>query len=293
MSYINDTNTAAKPVVLYKTPTENTRAQRFVAAALLVVAIGTLTLQANWVYNANAEGAPVTSPVTSEESPSPSATASPSASPSVSPSPSDSPVTAPEVSPSPTNQPSNGGSNGGNGGNNNNSNSSGQVNAPSCSNEAPKSAPVIISAVSTGKNEITLNWSKAEGNVSEYVIAYGLVKGKPLYGAQFGNINTTSIKGLSGGSTYFFRVRAGNGCMPGAYSQEIAVKVGGKFINSPAQGFKPGVLGASKNIKPANSATPAPSASSFVSIKVEQPQTVNHNSGLFGKIANFFNGFFH
>lgn len=262
-------------VVLFNTGKQDYKTQRFIGAVLLSLSIGLISLQANWVYNASAEDAPITSPVTSEESPSPSPSA---------------PVTSPEVTPSPSSNPSNnGGSNGGNGGNNNSSNGGGSVGAPSCNTEAPKNAPVIISALSTGKNEITLNWSKVEGNVSEYVVAYGLVKGKPMYGAQFGNVTSTTVKGLAGGVTYFFKVRAGNGCMPGAYSGEIAVKVGGKFINTPAQGFKPGVLG--KSIKKNISVSPAPFASSFVTIKTEA-QTGIPDTGLIGKIFNFIGGFF-
>ena len=71
--------------------------------------------------------------------------------------------------------------------------------------------------------------------------------------------------------------------MPGAYSQELAVKAGGKFIKGPAQNFKPGVLG--KASTPKSSPTPAGSFMPKVQINIG-------NGGLFGKIFNFFSGFF-
>lgn len=190
------------------------------------------------------------------------------------------PITAPEVSPSPSSNPSNN-----NGGGNNGNSNGGSVGAPSCNSQAPSSAPKIISAVTTGKNEITLSWTKAGDPANNYVIAYGVQKGKPLYGASIGNVTTFSVKGLSGGFTYFFKVRGGNDCQPGAYSQELAVKVGGKFINAPAQGFQAGVLG--KTIKknmPLASVSSSPIASA-----APQSQT---NGGLFGKVFNFLSNLF-
>jgi hypothetical protein len=203
----------------------------------------------------------------------------------------DTPITAPEESPTPTPTPSassnpsnNGSSNGGNNGGGNSG--GGSVSAPSCNSQAPASAPKIVSAVTTGKNQITLNWTKAGDPVNNYVIAYGLEKGKPLYGANAGNVTTFNVKELSGGFTYFFKVRGGNDCQPGAYSEEIAVKVGGKFINAPAEGFKPGVLG--KTVK--NSNKPA-LAKPVVFVNDFKPQAQS-NGGLVGKVFNFFSNFF-
>lgn len=249
-------------VVLYRNSIQEDSflaVKKFIGVGLITLFVGIIGLQAGWVINAKADENPVTAPVTSEENP----------------------VTAPEVSstPVPSSNPSNN-----NGGNNGNS-GGGSVGAPSCNAQAPGSAPKIISTVTTGKNEITLSWTKAANPVNNYVIAYGVQKGKPLYGASVGNVTTFSVKGLSGGFTYFFKVRGGNDCQPGAYSEEIAVKVGGKFINAPAQGFQAGVLG--KTIKknmPFASVSSSPIASA-----APQPQT---NGGLFGKVFNFLSNLF-
>ncbi len=220
---------------------------------------------------------------TSQPNPSPSPSLSPSPSTQPSPSPSTAPITSPEVSPSPSSNPSNNPSNngGGNGGGGNSG--GGSTSAPTCDNESPKSAPKIISAITSGTGEITLTWERAKNPVTHYLIAYGMQKGKPLYGnPDIGNTGKYTVKGLSGGATYYFKVRAGNGCKPGEFSNEIAVKVGGKFQNVPAQGFKPGVLGKTLNNKPALSKPVV-----FNTVNETKP-----NMGLAGKVFNYFKGLF-
>lgn len=289
-------------VIIYRTEAQKQKVEirKFLAGMFMASSLVLMSFQTAWVYNANAEGSPVTSPVTSEESASPSSSPSstPSGTPITSPeepspspsaSPSSPPATSPEVSPSPSSNPAGNKSSGNNSGGSSNSSSNsggGSVNAPGCNTQKPGSAPVIISALTTGKNEITLTWNKAQNPLTHYVIVYGLEKGKPLYGnPNVGNVTSYTVKGLSGGVTYYFKVRAGNDCMPGPYSGEIAVKVGGKFINSPAQGFKPGVLG--KTIKknmPLASSIPRPAA-------LSKPQSET-NSGLFGKVFSFLSNIF-
>jgi hypothetical protein len=238
---------------------------------------------------------PITAP---EVSPSPSVSpsvqpsASPSVLPSAEPSPSVEPSTSPVPSVSPSAEPSaapsampanNSGENNGNSSSSANGSSSG----PSCNNEAPK-ATRLISAVSTGKNEVTLTWDKALGTVTHYGVAYGVSTNKPMYGASnVGNVTSFKINGLSGGGTYFFKVKAVNDCMPAEYSNEISVKVGGVSISTPAQGFKPGILGKSVKINQTASFSPVPSFSPSTAIQPQQS-----NSGLLGKIFNFFTGFF-
>lgn len=119
-----------------------------------------------------------------------------------------------------------------------------------CNDSKPGSAPVIISAVA-GANSVTLTWTSAGNPVSYYLITYGTEPGAQTYGnPKVGGPETTSytINGLSGGVTYYFRVRAGNGCMPGDFSEEISATPGGGVTVGPAQGFAPGVLGAQDNL---------------------------------------------
>lgn len=276
----NLNESAGSMPVVYHSKVKESRVNMFVASALLAASVATVSLQAGFVMNANATGNPISSPVSTQESPTPS------------PSASSNPVTSPEVSPSPTNNTNNGGgtpsNNNGGGNSGGSSNNSGGSSAPSCNNEAPK-APKIVSAVTTGKNEITLKWEKpVSGNVSHYSVSYGLLKGKPLYGnANVGNVTSFKVAGLAGGVTYYFTVKAVNDCTPSAASNEVAMKVGGKFINTPAVGFKPAVLGKTEVKQSINK--PALAKPVVFNTTVE---TKPVNIGLVGKVASFFKNIF-
>lgn len=120
------------------------------------------------------------------------------------------------------------------------------TNPPACSDAKPTSAPVLLSWRAENPNEITLTWSKAKDPVTYYLIAYGTSSGSLQFGnPNIGGSDTTSyaIKGLGGGTTYYFKVRAGNGCMPGEYSNELSVTPFGNDLTEIAEGFETGVLG--------------------------------------------------
>jgi hypothetical protein len=139
--------------------------------------------------------------------------------------------------PTPTPTPTSAGDGGGGGG--------GAASAPVCNDTKPGSAPTLLSA-SAGTNSVTLTWSKAQDPATYYLATYSTISGSQQYGnPNVGGHDTTSytVSGLSGGITYYFKVRAGNGCMPGDFSNELPATPGGGFIGGPAQGFAPGVPG--------------------------------------------------
>ena len=122
----------------------------------------------------------------------------------------------------------------------------GAASAPVCTDTAPAGAPVLLSAKTNGGNSVTLTWTPAPDPVTYYLITYGTTPGAQTYGnPNIGGHSTTSytVNGLSGGTTYYFRIRAGNGCMPGPYSNELSVISVGRILAGPAVGFAPGVLG--------------------------------------------------
>jgi hypothetical protein len=134
------------------------------------------------------------------------------------------------------------------------STSNSSSNPPVCSDEAPKGAPVLLSVISNGPNSVTLNWSEAPDPVTYYLVAYGTEPGVFTYGnPNVGGKGTTSytVNNLSGGVTYYFRVRAGNGCTPGPYSNVRTVQPTGGVIIVPPTGFEPGVLGVVTEATPA------------------------------------------
>lgn len=152
--------------------------------------------------------------------------------------------------------------------------------APVCGDTKPGSAPSLTTA-SAGTNSVTLTWTKASDPTSYYLVTYGLTSGAQTWGnPNVGGAGTTSytISGLSGGVTYYFKVRAGNGCMPGDYSNELSATPGGGTITGPAAGFAPGVLGAVTE----DEATPSPSSTLTPSPTPEEGQVLGTQTNPFG-----------
>jgi hypothetical protein len=99
----------------------------------------------------------------------------------------------------------------------------------SCNDATPGSVPQLVSASSSGAHQITLTWIESTSPVSYYLLSYGLKSGSYEYGnPNIGAKGTTStvVGGLATGTTYYFAVKAVNGCMPGSYSNELSAKAG-------------------------------------------------------------------
>lgn len=163
------------------------------------------------------------------------------------------------------------------------SNSTSIAKAPACGDAKPGSAPTLLLA-KAGVNNVTLNWTKALDPVTYYLVTYGTSSG--FY--QFGNPNiggkdTTNytVYDLSGGTRYYFRVRAGNGCMPGDFSNELsAISVGKSF--EPATGLQQAVLRAANTQE---------ISSFFNQSQPPQIQAVS-SENIFMFMLNFFGAFF-
>ena len=117
-----------------------------------------------------------------------------------------------------------------------------------CDDAKPSSAPVLsISAI--GLNSVVLSWTLAGDPVSYYLVAYGLTSSADQYGnPNVGGQGTTTytVEGLSGNTTYYFKVRAGNGCTPGDFSNIVFTTTGpGGVVQGAATDFVEGVLGVS------------------------------------------------
>lgn len=100
--------------------------------------------------------------------------------------------------------------------------------APECDKAAPGAkAPVLYSAISENPNSIRLYFTDAESPIDRYVLEFGMKSGEYLYGST--NIGgwgsrTYLVESLFPDTTYYFRVRAGNGCATGNWSNEISAK---------------------------------------------------------------------
>lgn len=105
-----------------------------------------------------------------------------------------------------------------------------------CWDPPPGGSVELKSASASGTHEITLTWTDATDPVSYYLLSYGLAPGEYIYGnPNLGGQGTTSytVGGLTTGKTYYFVVRAGNGCTPGTFSNELSAVAGETLTSQP------------------------------------------------------------
>lgn len=125
-----------------------------------------------------------------------------------------------------------------------------------CYDAAPGSAPKITSAVVKSPSQITLHWTAAADPVSYYLVSFGVESGQYIYGSSnIGGQGTISytVNNLLQGKTYYFVVRAGNGCAPGSFSNEIAATTSVPKTPTPVQSLR---IGTTTNTNNKNRTTP-------------------------------------
>lgn len=94
-----------------------------------------------------------------------------------------------------------------------------------CTDAAPP-APVITAAEIVNETTVKLNWNKISEPMTYYLLAYGtseenLVYGNPNIGGK--DLTSYTVGSLSTGKTYYFKIRAGNGCRAGDFSNAALV----------------------------------------------------------------------
>ncbi len=119
----------------------------------------------------------------------------------------------------------------------------------SCTDSTPGSkAPLLYGALVKSPTQIELVFTDAQDPYDYYYVEYGLSSGKYLFGANkiaTKGQRTAQIKLLMPGITYYFRIRAGNGCATGPWSNEISGKTtplfsgGLEFVSSNLTTAKP------------------------------------------------------
>lgn len=111
--------------------------------------------------------------------------------------------------------------------------------APKCQDNKPSDTPRIRKIYAKPDHVILYHTSVAENN-SYYYVAFGFSEGDERFGGQFnytanqGHWTSYSIDHLSAGTTYYFKVRGGNGCKPGNWSTWVKVTTpqsGSKIFN--------------------------------------------------------------
>jgi hypothetical protein len=126
---------------------------------------------------------------------------------------------------------------------NNSNNSSASVPGPvTCTNPVP-SAPRIFQIAAT-REKSTLHFVPSADPQNSYTINYGLYSDAEMYNVTFsysdksGSIPYT-INALAANTTYYYKVRANNGCMPGVWSNTLGLKTasataGGNIVFAPS-----------------------------------------------------------
>jgi len=116
----------------------------------------------------------------------------------------------------------------------------------SCHSSSPLNYPKNLKAVS-GQNSVTLSWDETTDIFSYYLISYSTEKHAATFAnANIGGRGTTSftINNLSADITYYFKIRTGNLCAPGPFSDIVsATPSGQKSLNPLFSSFRPEVLG--------------------------------------------------
>jgi nucleoid-associated protein YgaU len=110
---------------------------------------------------------------------------------------------------------------------NNNSNSSDSNSSPTCTNSAP-STPSIFQ-IWASKNQATMHFVPSHGDENSYTVSYGLYSGADMYNVTFDYSDKQTaipytVNALNSGTVYYFKVRANNGCMPGAWSNTLSLR---------------------------------------------------------------------
>lgn len=124
-------------------------------------------------------------------------------------------------------------SNNSNNSNNSSGNGSSSSNSGSCSNQAPTSTPDLFQVNTTG-TKATLYFAPAGMPYDNYVIRFGPTANNLLYSAAFsrgfaGGVIYYTVNELNLNTTYYFQVRAGNGCMPGNWGNIVSARTTGSI----------------------------------------------------------------
>ncbi len=102
--------------------------------------------------------------------------------------------------------------------------------APGCGEVAPSSAPWLYGAIAQNSTSILLYFTDAGDPVNSYALEFGTETGNYQWGAtNIGGkgMRTYLVQSLQPNKTYYFRVRGGNGCATGAWSNELSAKTKG------------------------------------------------------------------
>jgi hypothetical protein len=135
----------------------------------------------------------------------------------------------PTATPTPTTIPSTNPANSPEGQNNSNSGGGSQENSPpGCSNQSPKGKLDLFEIRTNGKSA-TLFFTPPSSNFSNIYVAFSRKPDVWEYGVEYSQQNTLGVMNytinlLKPNTKYYFKVRTGNGCATGEWSNTMQVK---------------------------------------------------------------------
>lgn len=96
-----------------------------------------------------------------------------------------------------------------------------------CTNSVPTVTPWIWQITPNGKDSITLYFTNWSSNVDHFALEYGTAPNNYQYAAANiggGGVTSYTVNYLQPNTSYYFRIRAGNGCAVGSWSNETSGK---------------------------------------------------------------------
>ena len=125
--------------------------------------------------------------------------------------------------------------------NSSNNSSSNNNSTPSCNDSKPSSAPDLFQIDSTSTSAKLFFTSVS--NKSDYYISYSTKSNAEEHGVQVtlgggGGVQNFTVNLLKPNTTYYFKVRGQNGCMPGDWSSIVKMETKGDssfYANSPTR----------------------------------------------------------
>jgi len=106
---------------------------------------------------------------------------------------------------------------------------------PRCKNPKPDNNPDLFQ-IDVNDTQATLFYAPVSGNVGDYYISYSEQPGTYQYGTSTGQGQSSgalsfTVNYLNPNTTYYFRVRGQNGCMPGDFGNEMKITTRSKGMS--------------------------------------------------------------
>ncbi len=148
--------------------------------------------------------------------------------------------------------------------------------APHCDATAPgEKKPQLYAAVPESTNTIRLYFTHPDPPYDRYVIRYGTSSGEYQFAVQditAPELRSFAVGALQPNTSYYFQMRAGNDCAPGAWSNEIQTTTQARGVRHA--GYNQLAPAALDDVTPTTQATAAATASDSARVDADETSTL-------------------